>query len=205
MFLSAKTHTNIKKIIELIKRENNPKFKTVGTWCMIGGVPNVGKSTLINTFRQLSFDLKELPSKAAVSNIHPTTTRYIDFFKINLEPVIYIMDTPGIMPPKIFNNAAGLKLSVCGNIKEKIAGKDTICDFLLFNLNKNKVFDYVSAFELDDKTDDIGKVIGGIQKRYKISDKNMALDYMLKCFKEGKLGKITIDEVIDNDLVISSV
>jgi ribosome biogenesis GTPase A len=202
--MSAKTHTNIKKIIDLVIREHNPKFRTVGTWCMIGGVPNVGKSTLINTFRQLSHDIKDLPTKAAVMNTHPTTTRHIDYFKVNNEPIIYIMDTPGIMPPKIFNNASGLKLSVCGNIKEKIAGKETICDYLLYMLNKNKVFEYTKAFGLDDRTDDIHVLLRHVKERYKIHDTNQAFDFMLKAFKEGRLGKVTFDDEVENDLIISN-
>jgi ribosome biogenesis GTPase A len=203
--MSAKTHTNIKKIIDLVIREHKPQFKTIGTWCMIGGVPNVGKSTLINTFRQLSQDIKELSGKAPVTNVHPTTTRHIDYFKVNSEPVIYVIDTPGIMPPKIFNYASGLKLSVCGNIKEKIAGKIIICDYLLFQLNKNKVFDYTKTFGLDVKTDDIHILIKHIQNKYKIADSSMAMDFMLKAFKEGRMGRVTLDEEVENDLVVSNI
>lgn len=204
--MSAKTQENIKKIIELIMRENNPKFKTVGTWCMIGGIPNVGKSTLINTFKMMSQDIKDLSEetkKKAKTGVHATTTRHIDSFKINLQPVIYIMDTPGIMPPKIYNPESGLKLSICGNIKDKIAGKEIICDYLLFNLNRNpsNVDAYKKALRLKEQVINTNILIEHIMKEYKITNSNNAYDFFIKYFKEGKYGKITFDENISKELI----
>ncbi len=204
--MSAKTQENIKKIIELIMRENNPKFKTIGTWCMIGGIPNVGKSTLINTFKMMSQDIKDLSEetkKKAKTGVHATTTRNIDSFKINLEPVIYIMDTPGIMPPKIYNPESGLKLSICGNIKDKITGKEIICDYLLFNLNKNpsNVDAYKKALKLKEQIINTNILIEHIMREYKILNSNNAYDFFIKYFKEGKYGKITFDENISKELI----
>lgn len=206
LFMSAKTQVNLKKIVELVIRENNPKFKTVGTWCMIGGIPNVGKSTIINAFRSMSSDIKELSEntkKRAVTGVHATTTRHIESFKVNLDPVIFIMDTPGIMPPKIYNPESGLKLSICGNIKDKIAGKELICDFLLFNLNKNlhNIEAYKKAFRLTEQIFDTNILIERIMNEFKIPNSNNAFDFVLKYFKEGRMGKITFDENISKELI----
>lgn len=202
MFLSAKLGINMKKIVELVIRENNPKFKTVGTWCMVGGIPNVGKSTLINAFKNMNSESKETKSKKnAEIGVHATTTRHIDYFQVNSNPVIYIMDTPGIMPPKIYNPESGLKLSICGNIKDKIAGKDMICDYLLFHLNKEKVFEYKNIFRLSEETKDVNYLVRHIMNEFKILSSNNVYDFILRYFKEGKLGNITFDENIPKELI----
>jgi ribosome biogenesis GTPase A len=203
--MSAKTQTNVKKIIEMIVREYNPKFKTVGTWCMVGGIPNVGKSTIINTFKNISNDAKELAEeskKQAKIGIHATTTRYIDCFKVNLEPIIFIMDTPGIMPPKIYNLDSGMKLSICGNIKDKIAGKESICDYLLFHLNKHDHNQqaYMKQFRIKQPVFHGQDLVALVMKEFLMSSNN-AYDYILRNFREGNLGKITFDENIPNELI----
>lgn len=50
--MSAKRHINIDKFISYVKNTVNPQFKTIGNWMMIGGIPNVGKSTIINSLRK---------------------------------------------------------------------------------------------------------------------------------------------------------
>jgi ribosome biogenesis GTPase A len=203
MFMSAKAQINVQKVLDMITRENNPSFRTVGTWCMVGGIPNVGKSTIINVFRGMSRDIKELSEKtvkSAKTGAIATTTRNVDSFKVNLEPLIFIIDTPGIMPPKIYNNETGLKLSVCGNIKDKIAGKDTICDYLLYSLNKLNLHSYVKAFRMKEPTDNIEELVSHIFKEFQIQNKNNAFDFIMKYFQQGKLGKITFDEKIEDEL-----
>lgn len=203
IFTSAKTSQNINKMLDLIIKENNPRFKTVGTWCMIGGIPNVGKSTIINTFRTLSKDIKDLSEttvKYAKTGKTATTTRHIDYFKVNLNPVIYIIDTPGVMPPHIKDHNQGLKLSICGNIKEKIIGKELMIDYLLFHLNKNKDFQYVKVFKMINPTDSIHDLIKQVGENFRIQTSNNILDFIYKNFKEGKLGNFTFDEYMTNEL-----
>lgn len=206
IFASAKTTQNVQKITDLITRENNPKFKTVGTWCMIGGIPNVGKSTIINTFRTMSKDLKELSEqtvKYAQTGKTAATTRNMDSFKINLDPVIYIIDTPGVMPPQIKSNEQGIKLSVCGNIKDKIAGKEMICDYLLWFMNKNKEFDYVKTLRLENPTDSVHEVVKVVGEKFRIQNTSNIHEFIFKCFKDGKFGKFTFDDYVTNEVVPS--
>lgn len=48
---SVNSNQNINGLLEMVKNIAPPKFKTVGSWFMIGGVPNVGKSSIINSIR----------------------------------------------------------------------------------------------------------------------------------------------------------
>eukprot|EP00894_Picocystis_sp_ML_P002965 jgi/Pico_ML_1/53482/g4019.t1 len=98
------------------------------------GVPNVGKSTLINAMRGLSE--VERTSKAAVGPL-PGVTRELSAFQIGTKPIVYLLDTPGIMMPKVEDEETGLRLASIGVIKDSIVGEEKIAEFLLETLSKH--------------------------------------------------------------------
>jgi ribosome biogenesis GTPase A len=51
LHLSTKKNVNVQKLLSFVKSNVSPQFKTVGAWIMIAGIPNVGKSTIINSLR----------------------------------------------------------------------------------------------------------------------------------------------------------
>lgn len=55
--ISTKKNQNINKLLQFVKSNVSPQFKTVGAWIMIGGIPNVGKSTVINALRSRDDEL----------------------------------------------------------------------------------------------------------------------------------------------------
>ncbi len=185
----------------MVKKEVDIKYKTVGIWCLICGVPNVGKSTLINAFKGLNNEIHEVTNKSAKIAPLPTTTRHIDYFKVSLNPTIFLIDSPGVMAPKITNNDAGLKLSLCGSIHEKIVGKNIISDYLLHIMNKNKNFNYVKVIKMKEPSDDIHEVLKNVCETFKIQSLNNANDFFLKAFREGKFGKLTLDDEIGKSVV----
>ncbi|KAL6050315.1 Mitochondrial GTPase [Balamuthia mandrillaris] len=100
---------------------------------MIVGVPNVGKSTLINKLRAVN----NLRTASAKTGPLPGVTRGLNCFKVSERPVAaYLMDTPGIMMPRINDVEVGLKLSLVGAIKESVVGKKAIADYLLYSMNR---------------------------------------------------------------------
>ncbi len=76
---------------------------------IILGIPNVGKSTLINTLAK---------RKATNVGDRPGVTKNQTWIKINND--FFIMDTPGILWPKFEDQQVGLKLAMCGSIKDEI-------------------------------------------------------------------------------------
>ena len=80
---------------------------------MIIGVPNVGKSSLINLIRSRSLRVKGGLRVGA----SPGVTRALETkIKVSHDPVVYLLDTPGIMMPKINNLDTGMKLACCGRL-----------------------------------------------------------------------------------------
>ncbi|MCM1556657.1 MAG: ribosome biogenesis GTPase YlqF [Anaeroplasma bactoclasticum] len=76
---------------------------------MILGIPNVGKSTLINTLAK---------RKATTVGDRPGVTKNQTWIKITDE--LYLLDTPGILWPKFEDQMVGVKLAMCGSIKDEI-------------------------------------------------------------------------------------
>jgi ribosome biogenesis GTPase A len=62
----------------------------------------------------------------------PCTTKHVEHFKACESPLAYIIDTPGLIVPKISNDETALKLSLIGSINDKIAGKEIIIEYMLY-------------------------------------------------------------------------
>lgn len=173
---------------------------------MIIGVPNVGKSSLINILRNRH--LKKTGA-AAVGAVAGITRSVLTKIKISETPRVFLLDTPGILTPKISDTEQGLKLALCGCTQDHLVGDELIADYLLYRLNKAQNFDYVELMGLEAPTDKIIEVLVAwarkCQKyqRVKLPDRSeiilrpntkMAAQYMLKQFRTGILGKIFLDE-----------
>lgn len=103
---------------------------------MVGGVPNVGKSTLINTLRRKDSEINHTKKSGARTGGNPGLTKSISGFKIITDPPTYCVDTPGILVPRIGTTEDGLKLCACNCIRDGIIESEVVCDYVLFQLNK---------------------------------------------------------------------
>lgn len=62
---------------------------------------------------------------------------------------MYLVDTPGIIIPRIENGCEdGLKLCAVNAIRDGIIDDELVCDYILFKLNKEKVFNYANKYSL---------------------------------------------------------
>jgi len=171
---------------------------------MIIGVPNVGKSSLINILRNRHLRKK---CATAVGGIAGITRSVLTRIKIAEEPPTYLLDTPGILAPSIKDTETGMKLALCSCLQDHLVGPDLIADYLLYWLNKNERFDYADHMGLPGPTDNILEVlVSGAKvlnkyKKIKNYDGQMLLKpdfdssahHFVKLFRTGEFGKINLD------------
>ena len=126
------------------------------------------------------------------------------------DPLVYLLDTPGIMMPKISDKHVGMKLACCGAISDKVVGETNIADYLLFQLNRQRQFAYVEQLGLKQPTDDINLLLtalavkhnfftrvkdmekGGVSKRTIPNTEQSAMMF-LKEFRGGNFGPFNLD------------
>ena len=154
---------------------------------MIIGVPNVGKSSLINRLAKRN--------AAGVQN-KPGYTRGEQYIKVNNDFIL--LDTPGVLPMNYEDKQHAINLALLGSIREEILPNDELVKYLLKYLSKNYPNALVERFGVDDLSDPIGVANKVATKRGLITNGNLDLDranfLILKEFKEGKLGRITLEK-----------
>ena len=172
------------------------------TRVMIVGIPNVGKSSFINRIAK--------KATAGVGN-KPGVTKQKQWIRINDK--IELLDTPGVLWPRLGNEKVALNLSFTGTIKEEILDKVEVAynlvKFLLENhrqelLEKyklsNEYIENILNRDLPENENiyeimlEIGKKRGCIVSGGNVDDEKTS-KILLDEFKNGKIGKITIETV----------
>ncbi|XP_069836914.1 mitochondrial ribosome-associated GTPase 1 isoform X3 [Dendropsophus ebraccatus] len=131
---------NIKEIVPSIMERigSSPRFNRAENpenSIMVTGIPNVGKSSLINALRRVH--LKK--GKASRVGGEPGITRSVLCrIQVSENPLIYLLDTPGVLSPRIESVETGMKLALCGTILDHLVGEDIIADYLLYTLNQHQ-------------------------------------------------------------------
>lgn len=153
---------------------------------MIIGIPNVGKSSLINRFAKRS--------AAGVEN-KPGFTRGQQWIKVSNEFVL--LDTPGILPMNYEDKTKAMNLALLGSIREDILPTEDMCRALLEYLKKRYPTCLKNRFDIDEITD-FDSVINAICERRKLlsngaNDLERAYKLLLTEFKNGLLGQITLE------------
>ena len=154
---------------------------------MIIGIPNVGKSSLINRLAK---------RKAAGVQNKPGYTRGEQWIKVNKD--FLLLDTPGILPMNYENEKKAANLALIGAIREDILPNDKLVDILLSFLKEHYPSALLERFNIETISDRL-TVLNQIAERRKIvnsvgeNDLLRAEALLLKEFKDGLLGKITLE------------
>ena len=173
---------------EKIERDRRRGIMNRPVRAMVVGIPNVGKSTFINTFAGKA---------CAKTGNKPGVTKGKQWIRLNKN--VELLDTPGILWPKFEDQSVGLKLALIGSIKDEILNTDE----LSLELIKIMLAEYPglvqSRYELTEVEDSV-KVLEQITLNRKCIKKGNEPDYskaaalIIDEFRTGKIGKITLEK-----------
>lgn len=155
---------------------------------IIAGVPNVGKSTLVNHLHE--------KNKAQVGP-KPGVTRMNQW--IPLENGIELLDTPGILWPKIENKKHELLLALLGILNEEVIPKELVAEYLAWKLQDLKVKVNWEEYGLAQCPELGDELLEAIAKKRRFlrqgnqPDTTRAAISFIRDFREKKLGRITLE------------
>ncbi|XP_037660535.1 mitochondrial ribosome-associated GTPase 1 isoform X1 [Choloepus didactylus] len=174
---------------------------------MVIGIPNVGKSSLINSIRRRHLR----KGKATRVGGQPGITRAVmSRIQVCERPLMFLLDTPGVLAPRIESVETGLKLALCGTVLDHLVGEETMADYLLFTLNQHQLFGYVQHYGLGGACDDIEDVLKQVAVRLRKTQRvkvltgsgpvnvvqpnyTAAAGDFLRAFRSGSLGPVMLD------------
>jgi len=105
---------------------------------------------------------------------------------------MFVIDTPGVMLPRVDDAEIGMKLALVGCVNDEILGKETLADYLLYTLNQHRAFTYVEKYGLKEPTDELATLLRTMSLKFNWDDGSLC-DVFIKHFRIGKLGKLTLD------------
>ena len=193
--LNAKTGAGIKNIQALvqesckekIERDRKPGIINRPVRAMVVGIPNVGKSTFINSFAGKA---------CAKTGNKPGVTKGKQWIRLNKN--LELLDTPGILWPKFEDQKIGERLALIGSINDEILHVDELAVALIRNL-KNSYLDLLEKrydITIDEDAYDTLKKIAIARKclqKGELPDVDRASSMLLEDFRSGKLGRITLE------------
>lgn len=189
---------NVKRILDYTKEimdiENKKReskgMKARAARALIVGVPNAGKSTLINRL---------VGKKSAGVGNTPGFTKSLSWIRINKD--VELLDSPGILWPKMEDQEAAHVLACLSSIKEEILDTDAIAAFILkklYELYPDRLEDRYGIVELDEDLiasyDMIAKKRGALS-RGGMADYDKVSNIIIRDLKNGYFGNITFDRL----------
>ena len=173
-----------KRIIE--KYANKGAIKSVRA--MVVGVPNTGKSTLINSLCK---------QKRAITGNRPGVTRGKQW--VSLADGVDLLDTPGTLAPAYEDQQRAVHLAFIGSIKDDVVALDDLTIELIKYFRENNPQVFMERYKLDSFSDDNVEVLDMIAKNrgFLLNKNNYDYDRVYKAvlndFRSQKLGKIMLD------------
>ena len=192
--MNCMTGIGVGQLYKLLSRlqdeKNEGQLRKKSLRMMIVGVPNVGKSSLIN---------RMTGKKSAKTGDRPGVTKGKQW--LGLENGMQLLDTPGILWPKLEDPQVGLNLAFCGSIKDEILDTASLALELIKVLQRDYPQLLRERYKLDELDEDALVNMEAIAAKRGFILSGKRVDYercartVLDEFRGGKIGNITLEKV----------
>ena len=192
--MNCMTGSGVGQLYKLLSRlqdeKNEGQLRKKSLRMMIVGVPNVGKSSLIN---------RMTGKKSAKTGDRPGVTKGKQW--LGLENGMQLLDTPGILWPKFEDPQVGLNLAFCGSIKDEILDTASLALELIKVLQRDYPQLLRERYKLDELDEDALVNMEAIAAKRGFILPGKRIDYercartLLDEFRGGKIGNITLEKV----------
>lgn len=192
--IDARSGENINKLFRLLDEiqaeKNRERQMNRSIRMMIVGVPNVGKSSLINRL---------IGRKSAKTGDKAGVTRGKQW--VTLKNGMQLLDTPGILWPKFEDQRVGLYLAFCGSIRDEILDTQDLAFELIKVLEKRYPESLMERYRLEEIQEETLDNMEAIAMKRGFLMPGKRIDYertgrtVIDEFRAGKLGRITLEPV----------
>ncbi|MBC1562777.1 ribosome biogenesis GTPase YlqF [Listeria booriae] len=180
---------------EKFERQRSRGMKPRAIRAMILGIPNVGKSTLINRL---------VKKNIAKTGNKPGVTKAQQWIKVG--KTLELLDTPGILWPKFEDQRVGYKLALTGAIKDDLLHMEEVAGFGLRFLEEHYPEKLQNWLQIEDLPEDITEILAlvaerrGIFDRYRDPDYSRAAELLVREMRQEKMGRVSFD--FPSDLLV---
>ncbi|KAL4913957.1 P-loop containing nucleoside triphosphate hydrolase protein [Aspergillus aurantiobrunneus] len=197
-FVSSSSRPDVNSILKHMRNNAEGPDRLVGCRVMVVGMPNVGKSTLINNLRNHGVR----KAKAVQTGGQPGITRKIGTPVKIIEREngshVYVLDTPGVFMPYVPDAENMLKLALCGCVKDAVISPVTLADYLLYHINLHNADIYQrwapATNEIEPLLDSFARQTGLLAKGG-IPNIDLAALHFIQKWRSGELGRFILDDL----------